>query len=798
MRRDGDGWAEWLSRQSFSTWETFRTPYEGRGKVRREPWHPTGAPKTFQTGWVKDGAERKPAPYLEPLRGSPRAGWLIDRLVEDDAGAWRTSNRLDSADFGNASLYCAIGAFGVEDLPDLSRVIKLCGPRKRDIPLSPPHYDLPGGFAYRAIDATRLLLYGCAYAIGGQRRGLLFRELPVQRQRRVRGTPIVVTTVGNSDVRITMIDFAPRFPDLCFACRVFVAENAGALEVDGLEIHHLLVNSRSSWTVSDTTGGAAVADRVDGTGVRLFSRAFGARGSAGLLDDRPERGWQRLHLPLALPAIEPGGARSGWSLLVPRIEGGDPDTDRAERAADHFDPLQGIVDAAQAWTGWGSRVRFGSDRPIIADLVDNLQVLLKTHEGERGLHLGTTNQRHTHCWSRDNYLMQRGLLAANRIEEATGNLEGFRSCWKQSGIACGYNVFTRASWIPRPTSEICSYLVLMARDLELWTGRPPSTDVWEMIADCADTLALNARDLVGFDGDEIWFWEMDPGLFTAPDGRSLRESESLAEFSVLDNCWLAVAALSYAERAAAARGETTRADAWAAKRGRVEGALDRTMWDPARGLYAAFLLPDGSRYPGPLTNGYCTPAFFGVPERHPGSYLAMARECGRTLMTPEGVVKGNPDTAVYAGMTPLFYLHALGSAGAYAEGDRYLENLLRALPSSGGAWEYSVVDMPYTGTDKRRGGDSGVLLAAVIDYLLGVRPCWSGFTVRPHVPRTCRRISVAGLRLPGGCLDVEAGRWGSRVGYRGCELAKLPPGAGLAWDASSGSVKRLKRKGGGA
>jgi hypothetical protein len=109
-----------------------------------------------------------------------------------------------------------------------------------------------------------------------------------------------------------------------------------------------------------------------------------------------------------------------------------------------------------------------------------------------------------------------------------------------------------------------------------------------------------------------------------------------------------------------------------------------------------------------------------------------------------------------------------------------------------------VVDMPYTGTDKRRGGDSGVLLAAVIDYLVGVRPCWTGFTVRPHVPRTCRRISVAGLRLPGGRLDVEAGRWGSRVSYRGCELARLLPGAGLAWDAASGSAKRLERKGGGA
>lgn len=788
MNRARDGWIDWLSRQRFSAWESFREPYEGSGRIRRHPWRPETLSPTFQTSWVKEGLDRAPAPYLEPRRGDPRSGWLYDRLIEDATGAWRTANRLDCADFGNRSLYCAIGAFGVEERPDLSRLVKVCGPRKRDIPLSPPHYDLPGGHAYRAIDAARLLLYGCSYRAGGRMRTLLFRDLPIQRQRRVAGAAIVVTTVENGEVRITMIDFAPRDPDLCLACRVFVAEDLGGPPLDGLEIHHLLVNSRGSWTVSDAPDGALLEDREDGTGLRLFSPGFGARGDAGLLGAEPERAWQRFHLPLRLTAVDPSGARTGWSLLVPRIAGGDPDSERAEQAAPVFDPRRALEATRLFWADWSSRVAFGCDRPVLADLVDGLPVLLKTHEGDRGFHLGTTYQRHTHCWSRDNYLMQRGLLAGGRLEEAEGNLRGFRACWSASGIACGYHVFSGANWIPRPTPEICSYLVLMARDVELWTGAPPPAETWEMIADCADALTLNSRGLVGFDGDEIWFWELDPRLFADADGRSLRDPAILAEFCVLDNCWLAAAALSYAERAARRREAAAHAERWAGVRRRLEQSMERELWDPLRGVYTAFLFPDGRRYGGALTSGYCTPAFFGVPERRPGSYRAMARECLSSLMSPEGVVKGNPDTEVYAGMTPALLLHALGSAGARSEGDRYLRDLVRSLPSSGGTWEYSLVDLPYTGTDKRRGGDSGVLLAALLDYLVGFRPDWAGFTVRPHVPASCRRISVAGLRARGRRVDVEADRRGARVFLDGRLAARVSAGGRLAWDAATGTT----------
>jgi hypothetical protein len=304
-----------------------------------------------------------------------------------------------------------------------------------------------------------------------------------------------------------------------------------------------------------------------------------------------------------------------------------------------------------------------------------------------------------------------------------------------------------------------------------------------MIAACADTLALNSRDLVGFDGDEIWFWEMDPRLFAAADGRSLRDPATLAEFSVLDNCWLAIAALSYAERAARGRGRADTAAAWAGKRARIENALERHLWDPERGLYTAFLFPDGHRYPGPLANGWCTPSFFGVPETRPGSYRAMALACARALATPEGVVKGNLDTPVYAGMTPGFPLLALGACGEYEEGDRYFRDLVRSLPSSGGAWEYTVVDLPYTGTDKRRAGDSGVLLAAIMDYLVGFRPTWTGFTLRPHLPGFCGTMSVEGLRIRGRRLDVEIGRRGSRVSLDGRALAMVPAGETFAWVA---------------
>ena len=156
-----------------------------------------------------------------------------------------------------------------------------------------------------------------------------------------------------------------------------------------------------------------------------------------------------------------------------------------------------------------------------------------------------------------------------------------------------------------------------------------------------------------------------------------------SQYSVLDNCWLAIAALTYAERMARARGTVAQADQWADKRNAIAAAVEEKLWDPTRGQYSSFLYPDGRRYAGLLVNGLCTPYYFGVPETRLGSYAAGISACGRELQTPEGLVKGNSDTDLYAGLSPAFYIHALGSIGSYEAGDEYLESLVRALPASG-------------------------------------------------------------------------------------------------------------------
>jgi hypothetical protein len=158
-------------------------------------------------------------------------------------------------------------------------------------------------------------------------------------------------------------------------------------------------------------------------------------------------------------------------------------------------------------------------------------------------------------------------------------------------------------------------------------------------------------------------------------------------------------------------------------------------------------------------------------------------------MTMEGIVKGNSDTDLYAGLSPAFYLHALGAMGSYEAGDAYLEALVRAMPASGGTWEYTAVDCPVTGTDKRRGGDSGVLLAALLEYATGYRPTWDGFFLNPHLPRMCAAVSLKGIRFRGEMLSIDIRKEGTNVRLGRRALGQIPPGSALEWRAPSAAAR---------
>jgi hypothetical protein len=228
---------------------------------------------------------------------------------------------------------------------------------------------------------------------------------------------------------------------------------------------------------------------------------------------------------------------------------------------------------------------------------------------------------------------------------------------------------------------------------------------------------------------------------------------------------------------------------WADKKNGISAAVEEKLWNPALGRYSSFLYPDGRRYAGLLVNGLCTPYFLGVEETRPGSYAAGIAACGRELMTAEGLVRGNSDTDLYAGLSPVFYLHALGSIGSYEAGDEYLESLLRALPASGGSWEYTAVDCPVTGSDKRRGGDSGVLFATLAAYTTGFLPTWDGFVLRPHLPRNCRTLSFTGLRFRGNRLSVVLDEKGARVKLGRRLLPFVPRGSGLEWNTAATTAR---------
>jgi hypothetical protein len=73
---------------------------------------------------------------------------------------------------------------------------------------------------------------------------------------------------------------------------------------------------------------------------------------------------------------------------------------------------------------------------------------------------------------------------------------------------------------------------------------------------------------------------------------------------------------------------------------------------------------------------------------------------------------------------------------------------------------------------KRRGGDNGVLLAALLDCCAGFRLSMMGFVARPWLPGICTRLGFGPVNCRGMRIDFTIDRTGAEVG----RALPFPPG----------------------
>jgi hypothetical protein len=105
-----------------------------------------------------------------------------------------------------------------------------------------------------------------------------------------------------------------------------------------------------------------------------------------------------------------------------------------------------------------------------------------------------------------------------------------------------------------------------------------------------------------------------------------------------------------------------------------------------------------------------------------------------------------------------------------------------------------VVECPVTFTDKRRAGDSGVLLAGVLHSLFGFVPTREGFRINPHIPSFCGKMRLAGLVYRGIGLSLTADETGTRVERDGKPWITIPARHGITYEIASNKLDEFKQE----
>jgi len=583
-------------------------------------------------------------------------------------------------------------------------------------------------------------------------------------------SPVMVTRGRRGGLEMDTVDFAPWTEDVaagnCFI-RILLVRNKATDAVNGIQVQ---VRSRNP--VDFSLEGTLVEPVLQR---RLVTRFAGAGAVAG------ERS-----LTLTLDPLAAGEERELALFHCAQVG-------NMVGPAPSLDPDALLDETVQRFSDWGNGlVQADVPDPLVRDFIDNAKITMKVQQAETGATCPMSE--YTRTWMRDNTGPVRAFLTLGGHEDVLGMLDYVYGAATRGNYSNSYDADLDLTDLPpapdwdampplsgKVAAETPSYFVIMHG----WYYRHTGDLHW---ADDDGRWALLKRGLMaqGFGTDHLLPWTGDEtfraamnsvfGLFMEYPHHEVSWS---ANSSLL---WLA-AQKEYA-RLAASLGHDEDA-----------AASENLHKDVEAGFLGHYILDDGcvsalveretmETWPAPYEDSALKLTWAGWKDGDdPLAQTATACLVDRIGIAP-GILQSplHPDCqdleilpegkGMYTGMKPGYTLSALADTG-HSEALDAFNAVQLSVSTSGNLTEYRV-EYDHSGlsltydpvgelgdyTAKFRPWETGIVVDAVMQYLLGWRPDApeKALSLRPHLPNGWPRMAFSNLRARDARFDVEVRR----------------------------------------
>lgn len=555
--------------------------------------------------------------------------------------------------------------------------------------------------------------------------------------------------------------------------RTVLVRNEGDSNLDGLSV--VVVANRSN-----------AAD----DGVSLEEDREGRRRVTYTDRDGATAEGHRITIPL--PSIAPGAEERLTLFLTTHALG---DNDGPERSAALATDVDAMIDAAAAaMTAWWDEIlSLETPDPVFDDAVRGLALNQRYQITATGA--TSAMSRYAGTWTRDNTGPVLALLALGAHDLAQGVIDyywcavldagGIQNTYP-SNLDCSAPLPREPDWESlgtgegREKGEAPSYIPLMYSWVADWTGRTAEAD------------ARMGMLYFALDIQQMW----ENGLLTWSDDETFRAAMNLAmgipfEFPHGQKTWSTNSSLLYV---AAARGVARihdalgQTEAAATMRERADAA-DTAALDLLRaedGCWLSYRFRDTNEpSPGPFEDVALKELWVETRDGDDADAQArlqclvdhVSRAPGMLVSTlppqSQGVLPFVYD-GIYTGMLPGYALSAL-TRGGHPDAEAALEAVRVSLDPAGNCTEYMAYDdhLPLQAlylpdgsgmtdyTARYRPWEGGIVLHALLEYVVGVRPRAledGAFALRPHLPNDWPSFRAQRVRVGGTVFAEEVVR----------------------------------------